>query len=309
MSMVGLRGDFKSGRVLGKVGIAVGGNSVITILKPSNSNGDAFLQYLGYVRSPANKDVVFGNISVTSVGISVGMRHHRVKVIFRRFGLCGGGAILRGIVVTPTCLEYGSVSGTGGGGHVVGFGGLFHKDSGGRRLVPVARAGSRVGGRMGRRTVTLLGEVNLRSGTSICPSALSNKRGRHITVVHSVTVGPSIVLFSRPASTLSPRVMKRILRLVGSLTGRKVAVIIIARRVKFTHRITSEILFVSSNRVGRRTTPTRFFRRPGSPELRRFLSGVLWGGGVLSVRCLFNVILRCWASVFVCGRVMLGRVW
>lgn len=238
--MGSLGGTFNAGRILSKVAASVYRKRMMTIVNPSNSNGSAFLESLGLLRIPANKRVLFRKASVASPGISVGERHRGVKVMFRRFGLFPRGAMGRGVVLTPMRL------------------GLV--------------AGSRTSGGTSR----LLTHMNLPSGTGTCPSVLSNKRGRHVTVTHSLTVGPSIVLFSRPASTLSPRVMNRILRLVGRLTRSNVAVIMIARRVKFTERITAEILFVSSNGVRRRGAPGRFFTGPGGPELGSFLSGILW---------------------------------
>lgn len=172
----------------------------------------------------------------------MGRVHGRVNVIFRRFGLFGGGAVLRGVALTPI------------------------------------RRGLVAGRRTGRGTLGLLTEINLSSGTSSCPDDLSNNRGRETTVIHSLTVGPGIVLFSRPASTLSPRVINRMLRIVHSLTSRKVAVVIIARRVNFTERITSGIIFVSGKIVYRRGAPRRFFARPRGPHLYSFLSGILWLG-------------------------------
>ncbi len=264
--MAGLAGSFNSVGILGNVSVAVGGNRGIIMVNPSNDKGSAFLHYLGYVRSPASNDVVFNNRSVASLGISVGTRHRGVAVIFRRFGLFGGGAILRGVVLTPICIRGGHV-------HELHFGGPSGLPGG---------SGGRVVRSTHRGTVSLLRHVKLRSGTSTCPSRLSNNRGRHITVMQTLTVGPSIVLFSRPASTLSPRVINRILRLVGRLTGDNVAVIIIARRVNFTHRVTSHILFVSNNMVTRRNAPSRVFGGPGSTELGSFLDGIVWGLGELS---------------------------
>ncbi len=108
-----------------------------------------------------------------------------------------------------------------------------------------------------------------------------------MTVIHTLTVGPGIVLFSRPASTLSPRVINRILSLVGRLTSRNVAVIVIARRVKFTHRINAHVFFVSNNGVRRRNAPRRVFSGPRYPHLGSFLDGIVWMGGDLSEGTIF----------------------
>lgn len=199
----GLGGSFKSLRMLGSVSVAMGRDSIIYLVNTDKSNGDALLHYLGFLRLGSDNGVVFRNRGIRGRARSLGGMERGMKVIFRRFRLFPRVAILRGIVRTPL------------------------------------RIGGLPGSRMGGSTRSLLGGMKLSSGRGMCPSGLSNKRGRHMTVTETLTVGPSVVLFSRPASTLSPRLMKRILSAVGRLTLRKVAVIIIARRVNFTERMTS----------------------------------------------------------------------
>lgn len=131
------------------------------------------------------------------------------------------------------------------------------------------------GGRTVRTTVHTLRGIKLDSQLTCCPSRLSKNRRRQINVTHTLTIGPSIVLFSRPASTLSPRLINRILRIVHGLTRRNAAVIVIARRVAFTGRITGHIVFVSRKIVIRRNTPRTVFNGPGRTHAEKFLRQVL----------------------------------
>lgn len=58
-----------------------------------------------------------------------------------------------------------------------------------------------------------------------------------MTVTHTLVSGPRVVLTSRPAKTLSDGASIRIVRVLGRLRrGRKLAVMIIARRDKITGR-------------------------------------------------------------------------
>ncbi len=109
VSMAGLDGHCNSLIILSSVARAVHRKRQIIVVNPSNDNGDAFLQYLGYVRSPDRNSIVFSRTSLASVGISVGLRHHGVNVMFRRFGLFGGGAILRGVALTPSLITLGNI--------------------------------------------------------------------------------------------------------------------------------------------------------------------------------------------------------
>lgn len=236
----GLGGDFNDGRILGKVSLRITRKRIIYVVNPSNSKGDALLHYLGGLRRIASKRILVSKRSVARGAASVGGIHRRVKVIFRRFGLFPRLSIVSGVALTPI------------------------------------RLGQRGGRATGTETLRLLRAINLSRGTSTFPDSLSNNRGREITVTHTLTVGPRVVLFSRPASTLSPRVINSILRIVGGLTGRNVAVIIIARRVNFTERIKRHIVFVSNKCVIRRNAPARMFNGPRGPHARSFLGGMLW---------------------------------
>lgn len=242
VSVGGIHGRFKGLRILGSIGISVRGNSIIIVLKPDNSNGAAFLQYLGFLRRTSDKRVSFTNVRLSLDRTSRGRVtaiHGGATFIFRKCGLFTGGATLRGMVLNLAAKQ--KVPGTSTRGAT-------------------------------RRT---LRHINVLSQTSCCPSRLSKNRRRHIKVTQTVTIGPSIVLFSRPASTLSPRLIKRILGIVQSLTGSNAAVVIIARRVGFTRSMTARIVFVTSNIVIRRKASRSVFRRPGRRQAGGFLRHVL----------------------------------
>lgn len=163
--------------------------------------------------------------------------HHHINVIFRSCGLFPRVAILRGVALTPH--------------GILGHGGVR------------------------TRTHSLLNEFNLTSGTGRCPSQLSNNRRRQITVIQTLTVRPRLVLFSRVASTLSPLLINRILRSIHRLGRRNVAVLVTARRVTFTHSITSHIYFLSNNIIRRRKAPRRILNGPQRQHAQRFLTHVL----------------------------------
>ncbi len=199
--------------ILGSIDYIIGGNSIVSVVKPSKAKGSAFLGYLGLLRRPAKKRVCVGKRGVLSPGYGIPGMQRGVNVIFRGFGLFSRLSVVKGLAVNPV--------------------GLLNE----------------AGRRTRTRNCRLLGVINLTRGTSTVPSRLDNNRGRHITVTHALTVGPRVVLFSRPASTLSPAVISRILSMVHALTGAKVAVLVIARRVGFTHSISGHVFFVSGKCV------------------------------------------------------------
>lgn len=262
VSLLGIRGvhgDCNGARILGSVDFSLGGNRILTVVNSSNSNGAALLEYLGFLRAPNGNGVSIGSGILFSDGSDstgdsdrVQGEQLRFKLIFRSFGLFPRCAIVRGVVLTPGLTTGRRV---GRANRCVNTG-----DCGRTRRV------------VGDGTGSLLREMKLSRGDRSCPYGLDNNRRRHITVTETLTLGPSILYFSRPASTLSPRLANRILGIVHDLGASSDAVVIMARRVRFTESITSGVVFVTSNIVTRRNAPRRMVGGPRGPEARTFLS-------------------------------------
>lgn len=95
-------------------------------------------------------------------------------------------------------------------------------------------------------TLGLLGTIKLRRRGSGLPTRLSKKRRRHTTVTITLTGGPSVLLTSRPAKTISAEATSAVCRLFRGLGGRlNVAVVVIARSVTLTNHMSHAILVSS----------------------------------------------------------------
>ncbi len=197
---------------LGKIGLAVGRKRFMSVVKPSNSKGSALLGVLNTLSVPSSKDV---SITSRSLGGSGGLGRFEtrgVNFVFRLRGLVPGVSIIRGVRV-PVCargLSSGSVE---------------------------------------SHTLGLLSSINLKRGTAVLPGGLSNKRHREMTVTHTLTGSPSVVLTSRPAKSLSSGADDGVLgRLVSLRRSGGMALVVMARSVSMTG-LTSEIVRILSNRV------------------------------------------------------------
>lgn len=88
------------------------------------------------------------------------------------------------------------------------------------------------------------------------PTRLSNNRRRHMSVTHTVTGGPGLLLYSRPANTLSCRANGRMLRLLRSVyRARNVAIVVVARGSTLTP-VTRGIVHFHSNGIADRRIGT-----------------------------------------------------
>lgn len=195
---------------LGSIDFSIPGNRCITVIKRSNSNGDALLGVVNTLSAPASNGILVSNGSVFTVGSQGLAIFHQegVNFVFRTFGLVPRLAIRRGVVF-PLLLSC-----RGPSGECL------------RRLLAILGLGSHHGR---------------------LPDRLSNNRRREITVNHTLVAHPSLVLTSRPAKGLSSRGDDRIVTLLGRASGGcRRAVVVVARGHDVT-RATSQMLRMSSN--------------------------------------------------------------
>lgn len=247
VDVVGMRrtgGAFSKGcnamRTLRSIDVRMRGNSVCKVVKFSKTNGSALVQLMGKLRAPSAKGIVIRKRGLKGLG---GARLHGleegVKVIFRRFGLLRSGAICRGVTLP---------------------------------LVLRGTPGRRVSGGMGR----MLQFMRLRSGGSICMDRLSKKRGREIKVTETLAAAPSVLLYSRTADTLSPRAARSVLGLLGGVGQRvKIAVLLVARRVRIIRVVYGGMTIVRGKRMMRTKDILSMFKGPRAPIAEEFIRAMM----------------------------------
>ncbi len=214
MRLGGVAGDFKALRILGNVSLRVKGNRMIDVMKPDKTKGAALLRVVKALSGPSDKDVIVSNTSIGRFdGGNLSSFHgQHVNFMFRFRRLLPRFATLRGIVV-PTCVKRTSA------------------------------------GRTKRQTGRLLSFVKLSRHCRRGPGRLSNKRGRQITITHTLVGQPTMIFTSRPSNDLSSRGGDRLRRLFFSLhSGFNRAFIVIARSSRLT-QLASYAVRVGSNVV------------------------------------------------------------
>lgn len=184
------------------------------VVKRDNSKGAILVGGLIKLLRPADKGMLCSNHSFIRVdggrGIVV---QHRVNVVFRDTTLFSSLGILRGIVFPLSVF-----SGVGCERHIGET----------------------------RRYLSHIGLVSTRRG---CPNRVSNNVRGHITVTHTVIVGPGCLFYSRPGSNLSPGASLIVSRLLSNVAGScGVAAVVGARSVGSIVNVNRGVYFVYGKR-------------------------------------------------------------
>lgn len=204
---------FANARVVGTLSstdFGIGSNRFAIVLNPDNTNGSALLGLVNKVRRTAGNRVVIGNGGVTTCG-SGGLAGCETASINFIFRFCG---------LVPALATLRGIS-------------LIH------RVYPGTAT-----------TRTTLRDINLGRRECRFPDRLSNNRRREISVTHTIYGGPRILLYSRPANTLSDRANIRVLALLRGLDERGNGAIVVIARGSTLTRTTSGIVEIGGNGVG-----------------------------------------------------------
>lgn len=130
-------------------------------------------------------------------------------------------------------------------------------------------SGDRVGGVI-RRVLSLMGLGKFR-GHGI--SSLSKNRRRHITVTHTLTIGPHMLLLSRPLKTLSLGLHGSVRDRLGTVRRQlNVAFVCMARSRRRTLSVSSAVIIVSNNIVRRVNSPASVCGRPRGTFITSFVN-------------------------------------
>lgn len=245
---------------LSNISLAVSHNRFITVVNRSNSNGSAFVGVLNLLSIPADNRCGLSKRGASGLSSSRVDRVQggRVNFVFRNFGLVSDLATRRGIRLPLTC----------------------HNVPGTRHRI------------LSRST---LGHIKLRGQVGRLPGRVSNNRRREITVTHTMTTGPPVVLTSRPANGLSDRSKTRIVQVLRRLRHRNEAIVLVARSGRVTTG-TRQMVHVRSNRIVRSCVGTSGWARGAQcygPHHGTFFTGATFCNYFWTWYVMFLLTLIC----------------
>lgn len=228
-------------RIVSNVSFSVGHKRAITLIKPSKNNGSALDRLIPHFCSIATNSVLVSNISVHSCARRD--LHTRVDIMSRS-AILFGSAVRNGVTVNGTKTSR-------------------------RRVIRTTQV-------TGTSYFVARTPRNCQAGVNSHNIGLSNNRQRHLSVTHTILGGPSVLVLSRTASTLSARDRGLIRSTLGGLL-RNHASMIVTRHLDAV-RGTSGVVIISRKHVTRRNARTRLVTHKkvctGLVRLRSFRWGV-----------------------------------
>lgn len=105
------------------------------------------------------------------------------------------------------------------------------------------------------------------------PLDLSGGQQQRVAICRALMMGPDVMLFDEPTSSLDPEVIKDIIEIIQLLKD-QMTMVIITHHIKFAKVIADRIIFMDHGQILADQPAAEFFTKPSSHRARLFLDNV-----------------------------------
>ncbi len=245
ISVRGLSKWYGPMQVLFGVDLAVARSEVVCIIGPSGSGKSTLLRCMNFLEEYEEGEVLIdGQLlgyrlengrRVPASAATVNRLRRGVAMVFQQFNLWPHMTVLQN-VAQPLILVQG-------------------------KSRPEAQETARV----------MLGKVGLTAKEIAYPSQLSGGQQQRVGIARALAVGPSVLLFDEPTSSLDPELVGEVLQVIKQLAAEGMTMVVVTHEMGFAAQVADRVVFMDHGRVVEQGPPGTLFRRPRSERLAQFL--------------------------------------
>jgi glutamine transport system ATP-binding protein len=120
----------------------------------------------------------------------------------------------------------------------------------------------------------LLQKVGLAERMNHYPSQLSGGQQQRVAIARALAVQPKLMLFDEPTSALDPELRQEVLKVMQTLAGEGMTMVVVTHEMGFAQRVGSRLLFMEAGRVVHDGKPVEMLSAPPGERFREFLQHV-----------------------------------
>jgi polar amino acid transport system ATP-binding protein len=120
----------------------------------------------------------------------------------------------------------------------------------------------------------LLARVGLAEKFDARPDQLSGGQQQRVAIARALAMQPAVLLCDEITSALDPELVGEVLRVVESLAGDGMTLLMVTHEMGFARKVSDRVVFMHQGRIHEMGPPESLFERPQTPELQQFLSAL-----------------------------------
>jgi len=237
----GLEKYFKGGKIkaLDGINMHVRKGEVVVIIGPSGSGKSTFLRCLNLLETPTGGSVIVEGVDITDPQININVHRQKMGMVFQLFNLFPHMTVMGNLTIAPMKLL-----------------GKSRKEAEDTAMI-------------------LLERVGLPDRADAYPSQLSGGQKQRIAIVRSLCMGPDVMLFDEPTSSLDPEMVGEVLDVMKQLARDGMTMVVVTHEMGFAREVGTRVVFMDEGKIVEENTPDELFSSPKSERLQNFLAKVL----------------------------------
>jgi polar amino acid transport system ATP-binding protein len=120
----------------------------------------------------------------------------------------------------------------------------------------------------------LLERVGLGDKFDARPEQLSGGQQQRVAIARALAMQPAVLLCDEITSALDPELVGEVLRVVESLAGDGMTLLMVTHEMNFARKVADRVVFMHAGCVHEAGPPDDLFGSPRTPELQKFLASV-----------------------------------
>jgi polar amino acid transport system ATP-binding protein len=131
------------------------------------------------------------------------------------------------------------------------------------------------------RAMSHLLRVGLADRAGFYPSQLSGGQQQRVAIARALAMGPEIVLFDEPTSSLDPELTGEVLNVMRALAAEGITMLVVTHEIGFAANVAHHLVFLDQGRIAIEGRANEVFRKPWHPRLAQFLDTYLDRGAAM----------------------------
>jgi polar amino acid transport system ATP-binding protein len=234
-----LHKSFGSLEVLKGIDFGVERGEVVCVIGPSGSGKSTLLRCINLLEQPTSGKVVIGDVEVTDPEVDIDAIRRRIGMVFQQFNLFPHLTVTENVTIAQRRV--------------------LHRDKAEAERVAAEN----------------LARVGLADKAGAYPAQLSGGQQQRAAIARALAMGPELMLFDEPTSSLDPEIVGDVLAVMRGLAQDGMTMIVVTHEMSFAREVADRVVFMDDGVILEQGSAEQVIGSPAQERTRSFLARVL----------------------------------
>ena len=234
-----LHKSFGDLEVLRGIDASVARGEVVCVIGPSGSGKSTLLRCINLLEEPTAGSIRVDGVEVTDPDVDIDAVRRRIGMVFQQFNLFPHLTVTENLTIAQ------------------------------RRVLGRSKDEAR------RVALENLERVGLSPKADAYPSQLSGGQQQRVAIARSLAMGPELMLFDEPTSSLDPELVGDVLGVMRLLAQDGMTMMVVTHEMSFAREVADRVLFMDDGVILEEGPPERVVAAPSHERTRTFLARLL----------------------------------